>query len=83
MLFTDDNCLDGQDNVCCNVLCPPTEGGEENNVLMRIVSAFACGLHLHLCSFLSVLYLVNRWLDSNQTCMDILVGRRKQVFMFW
>ena len=34
-------------------------------------------------SFLFALYLVNQYLDFDQTCTDIFLGRGKEVIRFW
>ena len=42
-----------------------------------------CGSRRHLhCSF-SALYLLNQWVDFDQTCTDTLFGGRKEVIWFW
>ena len=39
--------------------------------------------HPHRHSFLSALYLLNQWVDFDQTCIDTLLGWGKEVFRFW
>ena len=42
---------------------------------------FWCGSCQH--SFLYALYLLNQWVDFDQTCTDTLVEWRKEVIRFW
>ena len=53
----------------------------------KVVYCFRCGSRRrcfrHPCSFLSALYLLNQWVDFDQTCTDTLLGRGKEVVGFW
>ena len=44
---------------------------------------FWCGSRWHPCSFLSALYLLNQWMDFDQTGKNTLLGRGKEVIRFW
>ena len=44
---------------------------------------FWCGSHRCRCSLLSALYLLNQWMDFDQTCTDTLLGEGKTVIRFW
>ena len=62
-------------------LCPPpplpTKGW--------VAYCFWCGFRQcrHPCSFMPALYLLNQWVDFDQTCTDTLMGGGKEVFSFW
>ena len=44
---------------------------------------FWCRSCWRLCSFLSALYLLNQWVDFDQTCTNTLLGVGKEVIKFW
>ena len=56
---------------------PPTEGGG--------AYCFWCGSRLRRRQrcFVSVRYLLNRWMDFDQTCTDTLLGGPNELIRFW
>ena len=58
------------------LLCPP-------NRRLGGTYCFWCRSSRHLRCFLSAFYLLNQWVDFEQTCRDTLFGEGIEVIRFW
>ena len=57
------------------LLCPPIVG--------RGTYCFWCGSPRFPRSFLFVCFRLNQWMDFDQTCINTLLGGRKDLIRFW
>ena len=60
---------------------PNPEGGGYI-ILVRIPSALVSAL-ASASAFISAHYLLNQSVDFDQTCIDTLLGREKELIRFW
>ena len=63
------------------IMSPQPKGGGDILFLVRIPSAWASESASAL--LLSVRYLLNRWMDFDQTYTDTLLGGRNELIRFW
>ena len=61
-----------------HIYVPPTQ-----YLVFGVDHVHVSGGSIHTGSFFSVPYLLNQWMDFDQTCIDTLLGRGNMMIRYW